>query len=110
MPDKFGYLLPPEMNAAAAQFEKWEKERGHDLECEVCGNIVWEVPRTVNAIIGDAVDGPAVAKFRLSVVLFVCNKCGNTKTFAASYMNVSPYSEEAPETGETSGEGDTDGS
>lgn len=112
MPDKFGNLSVSEMGDVARRFEKLEKERGRDLECEVCGNIVWEVPGSLSALVGDAVDGPAHARFRLPVLVFVCNKCGNAKSFASHYMNISPFKEEVAEnTGESPEQsgGDQDG-
>lgn len=97
MPDKDGKLSPDEMDAITAHFEAFEADAGHDLKCEVCGNIVWSLNGHLMTLLSDSPSGALGAKVRVPMIQWFCSNCGNTKLFAAQLWGVESFIPEGVE-------------
>lgn len=101
MPDKDGKLSAEEELAATERFEGFEKEMGRDLNCEVCGNIVWSLNAHLLSLYSDSPSGALGAKKRVPLVQWYCTNCGNSKLFAARLWDIEPLTPEGVEATET---------
>lgn len=109
MPTKDGQFTRDEMTRLNAKFEAYEDEKDGDLECEVCGHIVWSLNSHLLMALGDSSGGILGARIKTPLVNYICTNCGNMKFFSAAAWGVTiPTTEDKEQTGEVV-EGVSDG-